>query len=502
MDETYRVLESPELGRYGVAARDLRAGERLFVELPFAIGPKLDSPPLCLECCCPVDGGDSGPRCPRCGWPLCEDCAAVLSTPELATYHRAECAVFAEKCIRFQAVEDSTAGCVQLDCITPLRVLLAAEVDRERWEREIAPMEYHGEARRDEANWTVDEHNIVEFLRGPCGLADRFSAELIQQVIGLLDVNAFEGRTCNGYSVRGLYPQLAIMAHNCVPNVVHSIHPSEDFRLEARIAVDVADGETLYTTYTYTLTGTVARQSILKASKFFTCLCARCVDPTELGTHFSSLLCSKCVGGLVVSTNPIDEQADWKCGHCDFKIAGAIVQKAVITMHNELDELVCLEYDAGRLEAYERLYKKFRTVLHPLHFINTAIRHSLIELYGRIPGYEMAELPDVLLERKVELCRDVLRVLDVFEPGRSRSRAMVLYELHAPLIVLAQSGFARGEEKRDGKTLKQQLTEAATILEECGSILEWEDPTTPEGILANVAKQSLLQLQQSIDSLD
>lgn len=171
-------------------------------------------------------------------------------------------------------------------------------------------------------------------------------------------------------------------------------------------------------------------------------------------------------------------------------------------MHNEMDELACLEYDAGRLEAYERLYKKFRSVLHPRHFINTSIRHSLIELYGRIPGYEMAELPDVLLERKVDLCRDVLRVLDVVEPGLSRSRAMVLYELHAPLIMLAQSAFGRGEEKRDGKTLKQQLEEAAAILEECGSILEWEDPTSPEGILSNVAKQSLLQLRQSIATLD
>ncbi|XP_050101373.1 SET domain-containing protein SmydA-8 [Anopheles aquasalis] len=499
MDEAYRVQECPELGRYGVAARDLKAGERLFSELPFAVGPKLDSPPLCLECCCPVDGGEGGPRCPRCGWPLCEDCAAEAAP---LPYHGAECAVFAEKRVRFQSVEDSTAGCVQLDCITPLRMLLAKEANPERWEREIAPMEYHDDKRREGANWKVDDHNIVSFLRNACGLADRFSVELIQQVIGVLDVNAFEGRTCNGYSVRGLYPQLAIMAHSCVPNVVHSIHPSEAFRLEARVAVDVAEGEKLYTTYTYTLTGTVARQAILKASKFFTCMCPRCVDPTELGTHFSSLLCNKCVGGIIISSNPLDENAEWKCGDCGFKTSGAAVQKAILTMHNELDELACLEYDAGRLEAYEGLYKKFRSVLHPRHFINTSIRHSLIELYGRIPGYEMVELPDVLLERKVDLCRDVLRVLDVVEPGLSRSRAMVLYELHAPLIMLAQSAFGRGEEKRDGKTLKQQLEEAAAILEECGSILEWEDPTSPEGILSNVAKQSLLQLRQSIATLE
>ncbi|XP_040170568.1 SET domain-containing protein SmydA-8 [Anopheles arabiensis] len=498
-DSTYKVLECPELGRYGVAARDLKAGELLFEETPFAVGPKLDSPPLCLECCCPVDGGEGGPRCSRCGWPLCEDCSA--GGAELV-YHRGECEVFAANGVRFRPVEDSTAGCVQLDCITPLRVLLAKEADEARWKREIEPMEYHDAERREGANWKVDENNIVAFLRGPCGLGKRFSAELVQRAIGLLDVNAFEGRTGSGYSCRGLYPQLAIMAHNCVPNVVHSIHPSNGFRMVARVAVDVKEGDKLYTTYTYTLTGTVARQSILKASKFFTCRCTRCLDPTELGTHFSTLLCSKCSGGLITSTDPLDENAEWKCGQCGFKTSGAAVQKAVMTIHNEIDELACFEYEAGRLEAYETVYKKYRSVLHPLHFINTSIRHSLIELYGRIPGYEMAELPDVLLERKVELCRSILRVLDVFEPGKSRARAMILYELHAPLIMLAQSAFARGEDQRDGKSLKQQLNEAAQILEECGAILDWEDPATPEGILANVAQQSLAQLRQSIETLD
>uniref|UniRef100_A0A182SPZ4 SET domain-containing protein n=1 Tax=Anopheles maculatus TaxID=74869 RepID=A0A182SPZ4_9DIPT len=183
-DGTFKVLECPELGRYGVAGRNLKAGDRLFEELPFAVGPKLDSPPLCLECCCPVDGGEGGPRCSRCGWPLCEDCSGPGS--ELV-YHRGECEVFAASGVRFRPVEDSTAGCVQLDCITPLRVLLAKEADEARWTREIEPMEYHDAERRESANWKVDENNIVSFLCGPCKLGDRFSRELVQRAIGLLD---------------------------------------------------------------------------------------------------------------------------------------------------------------------------------------------------------------------------------------------------------------------------------------------------------------------------
>lgn len=166
-------------------------------------------------------------------------------------------------------------------------------------------------------------------------------------------------------------------------------------------------------------------------------------------------------------------------------------------MQAEIDELAYMEYGPERLESFERVFKKFRSVLHPLHFINTSIRHSLIELYGRIPGYMMQELPDILLERKIELCKDILRVIDVFEPGKSRSRAMLLYELHAPIVVLAQSEYAHGS--LDGEPLKKRLQEAIALLEESSEILKWEDPTTPEGILANVAKQSMVQLRQSME---
>lgn len=36
--------------RYIVAARDLRAGEKIIEELPLVIGPCADSDPICLGC--------------------------------------------------------------------------------------------------------------------------------------------------------------------------------------------------------------------------------------------------------------------------------------------------------------------------------------------------------------------------------------------------------------------------------------------------------------------
>jgi len=64
-------------------------------------------------------------------------------------------------------------------------------------------------------------------LRGPCKLASRFSEELIMQVVGVLEVNAFEARSSKGYPLRCLFPYTGILAHNCVPNTSRSIYPSE-----------------------------------------------------------------------------------------------------------------------------------------------------------------------------------------------------------------------------------------------------------------------------------
>lgn len=121
MEKNIKILESAELGRYGVAERDLLAGEIFFEEFPFAFGPKSDNSPICLECYCSVDGTESGAeyRCNKCGWPMCLDCKKL----DKFVTHYMECEVFQKNKVKFQNVEDTTAPCLQLDCITPLRYL-------------------------------------------------------------------------------------------------------------------------------------------------------------------------------------------------------------------------------------------------------------------------------------------------------------------------------------------------------------------------------------------
>lgn len=360
-------------------------------------------------------------------------------------------------------------------------------------------MEDHEAERKESETWTADDTNIVQYIRGPLKLT-RFPSELIQKVIGILEVNAFEGRTLNDNPVRCLFPKLAIFSHSCVPNLTHSISLDGSFKMTCRSAIDVPEGSVLNTTYCYTLWGTRKRQEYLKRSKFFVCRCARCQSPDELGTHFSSLKCNRCDPGLICTTDPYEPSAEWKCSNCDFKTTGKNVDKMIAAIEEEISRVEYLEYDAVRLQETERLFKRYRSVFHPNHFIQTALRQQLIQMYGQVEGYEMLELPDVLLEHKLELCRYVLNVLDVIEPGKSRARAMMLFELHVPMIFHAKSLYANG--LLEGEALREKFREVMQVLRECKEILDWEDPNSSEGFCAKIAEGALVQLQDSLNGIE
>ncbi|XP_062133888.1 SET domain-containing protein SmydA-8 isoform X2 [Drosophila sulfurigaster albostrigata] len=494
-----RLEHDAVYGRCLATTEAVQQGDIVVEELPFAYGPKRDSGIVCLGCYRYLDFGEDGDgdgdRCELCDWPLCGNCADVAGGD-----HRGECEVFAKARVTFAGNVGEDSVCPQLDCITALRVLLAKEAQPERWLEEVAPMEHHEQQRRANADlWHADRVNIAQYLRGPCKLAKRFSEELIMQVVGILEVNAFEARTTQGYPLRCLYPYTGILAHNCVPNTARSIHPSDGYKIRLRAMVPLEAGQQLQHSYTYTLDGTVQRQSHLREGKYFNCSCDRCLDASELQTHFSSLKCGQCTEGWLLPKQPTAQDTIWSCRACDNSSSSEEVRQIVDALQLEVNAVQSLEMGAKRLEEAERLLRKYKSLLHPSHYIATGLRQLLIEMYGRVQGYEMVQLTDQLLERKAQLCREVLKVLDHFEPGLSRARAMNLYEFHVPLVLLAKSGFIAS--RLSGADLRSRLVEAIDLLKECVEILQHEDPSSQEGILCGVARQALQQLTASVEGL-
>lgn len=210
-----------------VASKDLEAGEEILSEMPFVVGPKASTYPLCLSCFSSWPQTPEKTLCSRCSWPVCnEDCAN-------ASIHKDyECPIFAAVGEKFNvsaALEESNVTNVpQLECITPLRLLLAMEKFPERWEKEVKIMEAHNKNRSDKKQWKTDNVNIVCYLRDRLKL-DRFSEETIQTACGILEINSHEVKTPMGFSARALYPTVAIMSHSCISNTSHSVC-SNDFK--------------------------------------------------------------------------------------------------------------------------------------------------------------------------------------------------------------------------------------------------------------------------------
>lgn len=74
------------------------------------------------------------------------------------------------------------------------------------------------------------------------------------------------------------------------------------------------------------------------------------------------------------------------------------------------------------IEQRENLFKKYKSVLHPKNSYMQMMRSALGTLYGKVDGYILEDLPDLLLERKIELLQALLEALNVIEPGCTRMR--------------------------------------------------------------------------------
>ena len=145
--------------------------------------------------------------------------------------HSRECEVFRNAKCKFYNLSEADAISLQLDCITPLRVLLAMKANPQRWKDEVERMEHHRSERFGSKAWAADAQNIVAYLLEACKLKEmEISDELIQRVIGILEVNAFEAKTLKGDFARCLYPKLAILTHSCTANTTHAILPSQNVK--------------------------------------------------------------------------------------------------------------------------------------------------------------------------------------------------------------------------------------------------------------------------------
>ena len=141
------------------------------------------------------------------------------------------------------------------------------------------------------------------------------------------------------------------------------------------------------------------------------------------------------------------------------------------------------------------LMEKLSRTFHKNHFIMISLKQKALATYRR----EIASFNPLrtTLQKMLDVCKDMLDVLEIVEPGISRLKGITLYEIHLPIAILANRAYAIRE--ITPSELHKKLEESHAYLKRALSMLLLEPPMTPEGQLAKRAMQEMRVLAESVE---
>ncbi|KAL6254342.1 hypothetical protein P5V15_014390 [Pogonomyrmex californicus] len=491
----YKVVYSKKLGRYLVAAKNIAPGEVIIREEPIAIGPmvyKKDC--FCFACMRSLPKIAEGKQyaCSRCNFaPLCG------ITCEIRTNHHTN-----DECQIFRDNRDLLAGS-EIDAaeiLLVLRLWLVKHRNPLIWKK-IDRMEAHLDKRLGTPVWRnrqVNVVNVLQRLRMPAEI-EPASVELMQKLCGILDVNAFELRSPGvldgSLLLRGLYNEATLMTHDCRGNTHLTV--DDNFQLTIYASIAIKQDDPVLFNYTSSLLGTADRREHLREGKYFECECSLCKDPYELQSHLSSVLCPHCKKGFVGMQDtsiidPYERKNRWQCQMCKRTYSGRLIRATLNICRTLIDE--CGDDD---IEKIDSLLRRLSRSLHTNHFLMLSLKQKLLTVCRK----EITSLnpQKEIIQKMLDTCMEIYNVLDITEPGISHLKGIMLYEMHLPLIILANQSYSTCE--ISSAQLARQLEGARDLLKKALTMLLLEPATTPEGKLAKRGLEELRTLNQNISDV-
>ena len=168
----------------------------------------------------------------------------------------------------------------------------------------------------------------------------------------------------------------------------------------------------------------------------------------------------------------------WACEKCQGKFSSDSIDKIVMAL-DEQKNAILSDPSKKKIRVIENFISKCTKILHPQNLLIVRLKYNLIGLYGREKGFHsqvsllnLIDLLSIILlseqdlsepqwKRKKELCEEILDVLKVLEPSMTVRKARIMYELHLPILMLAQIGLNNGE---DRLTLKKEFQKGLVTL--------------------------------------
>lgn len=194
----------------------------------------------------------------------------------------------------------------------------------------------------------------------------------------------------------------------------------------------------------------------------------------------------------------MNEDSDWRCEKCPIRVGSGNVNFLMNKMGEEVDAV--LYNKEATVFQLESLIDKLTQFLHKNHYHIFGLKHSLIQMYGHTKDYGNAQLPSHILDRKVQICTDLLAVIQLLDPHKIRLAiytAIIYYELAFTEIELVQR-------KLKATTVPEERIEHAKQLDaaeehiKCGKELAEGEIDTPEG---QNALDKLVKLDEQLQTV-
>ncbi|KAL0106622.1 hypothetical protein PUN28_016359 [Cardiocondyla obscurior] len=413
----WEISHDPVLGRHLLATRDLAPGDAILSETPLVWGPSTHANQrVCVGCGEQCDDA----RCNGCCWPACRsDCEGLFDKKR----HQLECALLARARI-----------IPRCDVLLVIRTLILWRIKSRRW-ASLAKLQSHVELRGPGTEAHDEVLSVKQHLGTLLSMASE-CGDFLPTICGLIDVNALETAPPEG-SV-AIYENASLLEHSCIANTRHSFRVDKKGRPRITVyaVTSIKKGEHLSTMYTHALWSTRARREHLLATKYFTCRCKRCADPTELGTHLGTLNCP-CKNGLMLPKDPLNLNTDWFCDTCPGTVTSAEIAQLTDRLEDEVAEVM----KQANEETLSDLLSRLTVLLHPGHQHCISVSHSLMQLLSAADS------------RKPELCKRVLDTVNRLDPYGAR---LPLYTA----VTLRELATCPGENNREHLIRAAELLKA------------------------------------------
>ena len=168
------------------------------------------------------------------------------------------------------------------------------------------------------------------------------------------------------YYFQGTYSVASRIGHSCLSNSSAVFEP--DGQITVRAALPIPKGsKILYTYECNPLYGTYNRNYVLcrmlGTTRYVSCLCERCKDPTELGSFIGGIYCPICPDqqGILLPEIAQKEESEhgMVCNKCRTRHTNQFVMESIILpMQVEYDEI------DEEIDRYESFISKYEKILH------------------------------------------------------------------------------------------------------------------------------------------